>query len=42
MRRFNGIFEAFTSFRNLLSAYRKARRGTRSNQETAAFFFRQV
>ena len=27
MRRVSGIFEAFTSFRNLLSAYRKARRG---------------
>lgn len=41
MRRINGFFEDFTSFRNLLSAYSKARRGTRSNQETAAFFFHQ-
>ena len=41
MRRAGGLFEEFASFRNLLLAYRKARRGTRSNQETAAFFFRQ-
>jgi len=41
MRRIDGLFEEFASFRNLLSAYRKAQRGTRSNQETAAFFFYQ-
>ncbi len=39
MHRYGGLFDEFTSFRNLLSAYRKAQRGTRRNQETAAFFF---
>ena len=27
------------SFPNLLSAYKKARKGTRSNQESSRFFF---
>lgn len=39
MRRHGQLFEHFASFANLLSAYRKARRGTRRNGATAGYFF---
>ncbi|MFN0213178.1 MAG: reverse transcriptase domain-containing protein [Saprospiraceae bacterium] len=38
MQRIGNLYPQFCSFENLLLAYRKARRGTRSNLETAAFF----
>ncbi len=38
MQRIGNLYPQFCSFENLLLAYRKARRGTRRNQETAAFF----
>ena len=38
MKRTGNLFDAFASFSNLLLAYQKARRGTRSNQETGYFF----
>lgn len=38
MKRHGNLFEAFSSFSNLLSAYRKAKKGTRGNQETGNFF----
>lgn len=39
MRRVRGLFDEFVSYANLMSAYRKARKGTRRNEETALFFF---
>lgn len=39
MKRLNHLFESFCSFENLLNAYYKAKKGTRSNIETAKFFF---
>lgn len=38
MQRIGNLFPEFCSFSNLLSAYRKAHRGTRKNAENAAFF----
>ncbi len=38
MQRIGRIFPAFCSFENLLLAYRKTRRGTRRNAESADFF----
>lgn len=38
MQRIGNLFPAFCSFENLLSAYRKARKGSRANQENAAFY----
>ncbi|HMQ59318.1 MAG TPA: reverse transcriptase/maturase family protein [Flavilitoribacter sp.] len=39
MRRINGLFDGFTSFQNLLVAYKKAHKGTRRTEESSAFFF---
>ncbi len=39
MRRIGDLFPVLHSFDNLLSAYRKARRGSRKNKENTAFFF---
>jgi RNA-directed DNA polymerase len=41
MKRIGNLYPEFCSFANLLSAYRKARMGTRANQETGAFFLHQ-
>lgn len=38
MKRKGNLFDHFVSFGNLLEAYRKARKGTRKNQETGYFF----
>jgi RNA-directed DNA polymerase len=38
VNRVGGLFDQFCSFRNLLAAYQKARRGTRKNHATSEFF----
>ncbi|MEO6038237.1 MAG: reverse transcriptase domain-containing protein [Saprospiraceae bacterium] len=39
MKRIGNLYPLFCSHANLLAAYRQARRGTRKNPETLAFFF---
>lgn len=39
MKRHGNLFDQFSSFANLLEAHRKARKGTRCNQETGHFSF---
>lgn len=39
MKRYGHLFENFTSFSNLLSAFKKARKGAVGKQETQQFSF---